>query len=244
MRSKDPLTAAYTTINHKFNKSNRAELSWVELQILTWRRRSSQFSQVCCGRSGVSSQFGFYLGCFLWFANDPCLLFRRPKQVQLLIIYITISIHYVLFRISSSNITVGSFDRMTPAETFSRIDALTTDDIKAKVYKFWRIDALTTDDIKETVYYKCFNDEDHTLVAVGGIPKLPNYTWFRGCTYTGCDTKWRWDSFDRAIDPESNWIPMLWLTIERKRITRLQYYAPAPLWGTRNTVYKHRKQKP
>ena len=54
--------------------------------------------------------------------------------------------------------------RMTPAETFSRIDAVTTDDIKATAYKF-------------------FNDKDHALAAVGGIHELPDYTWFRRHTY-------------------------------------------------------------
>mmetsp|Transcript_26051 Transcript_26051/g.61183 ORF Transcript_26051/g.61183 Transcript_26051/m.61183 type:complete len:504 (-) Transcript_26051:230-1741(-) len=54
--------------------------------------------------------------------------------------------------------------RMTPAETFSRIDAVTTDDIKATAYRF-------------------FNDKDHALAAVGGIHELPDYTWFRRHTY-------------------------------------------------------------
>jgi len=54
--------------------------------------------------------------------------------------------------------------RMTPAEIFSRIDAVTTDDIKATAYKF-------------------FNDQDHALAAVGGIHELPDYTWFRRHTY-------------------------------------------------------------
>ena len=54
--------------------------------------------------------------------------------------------------------------RMTPAETFSRIDAVTTDDIKATAYKF-------------------FNDKDHALAAVGGIHELPDYTWFRRHSY-------------------------------------------------------------
>lgn len=54
--------------------------------------------------------------------------------------------------------------RMTPAETFVRIDAVTTDDIKATAYKF-------------------FNDKDHALAAVGGIHELPDYTWFRRHSY-------------------------------------------------------------
>ena len=54
--------------------------------------------------------------------------------------------------------------RMTPAETFARIDAITTDDIKATAYKF-------------------FNDKDHALAAVGGIHELPDYTWFRRHSY-------------------------------------------------------------
>jgi processing peptidase subunit beta len=54
--------------------------------------------------------------------------------------------------------------RMTPAEIFSRIDAVTTSDIRATAYKF-------------------FNDQDHALAAVGGIHELPDYTWFRRHTY-------------------------------------------------------------
>eukprot|EP00529_Nitzschia_sp_RCC80_P023014 CAMPEP_0113464340 /NCGR_PEP_ID=MMETSP0014_2-20120614/13151_1 /TAXON_ID=2857 /ORGANISM="Nitzschia sp." /LENGTH=469 /DNA_ID=CAMNT_0000356419 /DNA_START=83 /DNA_END=1489 /DNA_ORIENTATION=+ /assembly_acc=CAM_ASM_000159 len=48
--------------------------------------------------------------------------------------------------------------RMTPAELFARIDAVTTSDIRATAYKF-------------------FNDQDHCLAAVGGIHELPDYTW-------------------------------------------------------------------
>merc|ERR1711865_820217 len=47
--------------------------------------------------------------------------------------------------------------RMTPAELFSRIDMVATEDIKATAYKF-------------------FNDKDHALAAVGGIHELPDYT--------------------------------------------------------------------
>ena len=54
--------------------------------------------------------------------------------------------------------------RMTPAELFARIDAVTTSDIRATAYKF-------------------FNDQDHCLAAVGGIHELPDYTWFRRHTY-------------------------------------------------------------
>lgn len=54
--------------------------------------------------------------------------------------------------------------RMTPAEIFSRIDAITADDIKATAYKF-------------------INDQDHALAAVGGIHELPDYTWFRRHSY-------------------------------------------------------------
>mmetsp|Transcript_1392 Transcript_1392/g.1515 ORF Transcript_1392/g.1515 Transcript_1392/m.1515 type:complete len:478 (+) Transcript_1392:87-1520(+) len=54
--------------------------------------------------------------------------------------------------------------RMTPAELFSRIDTVTTEDIKATAYKF-------------------FNDQDHALAAVGGIHELPDYTWFRRHSY-------------------------------------------------------------
>ena len=54
--------------------------------------------------------------------------------------------------------------RMTPAELFSRIDAVTTSDVRATAYNF-------------------FNDQDHALAAVGGIHELPDYTWFRRHTY-------------------------------------------------------------
>jgi processing peptidase subunit beta len=54
--------------------------------------------------------------------------------------------------------------RMTPAEIFSRIDAVTTSDIQATAGKF-------------------FNDQDHALAAVGGIHELPDYQWFRRHTY-------------------------------------------------------------
>eukprot|EP00538_Stauroneis_constricta_P004623 CAMPEP_0119561226 /NCGR_PEP_ID=MMETSP1352-20130426/17040_1 /TAXON_ID=265584 /ORGANISM="Stauroneis constricta, Strain CCMP1120" /LENGTH=477 /DNA_ID=CAMNT_0007609389 /DNA_START=4 /DNA_END=1437 /DNA_ORIENTATION=+ len=54
--------------------------------------------------------------------------------------------------------------RMTPAEIFSRIDAVTTSDIRATASKF-------------------FNDQDPAIAAVGGIHELPDYTWFRRHTY-------------------------------------------------------------
>mmetsp|Transcript_31368 Transcript_31368/g.46266 ORF Transcript_31368/g.46266 Transcript_31368/m.46266 type:complete len:474 (+) Transcript_31368:97-1518(+) len=54
--------------------------------------------------------------------------------------------------------------RMTAAEIFSRIDAVTTADIKATAAKF-------------------INDEDHALAAVGGIHELPDYSWIRRHSY-------------------------------------------------------------
>jgi len=54
--------------------------------------------------------------------------------------------------------------RMTPAEIFSRIDAVTTSDIRATAAKF-------------------FNDQDLAIAAVGGIHELPDYTWFRRHSY-------------------------------------------------------------
>jgi len=54
--------------------------------------------------------------------------------------------------------------RMTPAEIFSRIDAVSKDDIKATAAKF-------------------INDEDHALAAVGGIHELPDYNWIRRHSY-------------------------------------------------------------
>ena len=54
--------------------------------------------------------------------------------------------------------------RMTPAEIFSRIDAVSVDDIKATAAKF-------------------INDQDHALAAVGGIHELPDYPWIRNHSY-------------------------------------------------------------
>lgn len=54
--------------------------------------------------------------------------------------------------------------RMTPAEVFSRIDAITTSDIRATAAHF-------------------FNDKDPAIAAVGGIHELPDYTWFRRHSY-------------------------------------------------------------
>jgi len=54
--------------------------------------------------------------------------------------------------------------RMTPAEIFSRIDSVTTSDIKATAAKF-------------------INDQDHALAAVGGIHELGDYNWFRRHSY-------------------------------------------------------------
>lgn len=54
--------------------------------------------------------------------------------------------------------------RMTPAEIFTRIDAITADDIKATATKI-------------------INDQDHALAAVGGIHELPDYNWIRRHSY-------------------------------------------------------------
>jgi len=54
--------------------------------------------------------------------------------------------------------------RMTSAEIFSRIDAISTDDIKATASKF-------------------INDQDHALAAVGGVHELPDYNWIRRHSY-------------------------------------------------------------
>lgn len=43
---------------------------------------------------------------------------------------------------------------------------------------FARIDALTTEDIKKTAN-KIINDEDHALAAIGPIFELPDYNWIR-----------------------------------------------------------------
>lgn len=54
--------------------------------------------------------------------------------------------------------------RMTPAEIFCRIEAITVDDIKATAAKV-------------------INDQDHALAAVGGIHELPDYNWIRRHSY-------------------------------------------------------------
>jgi len=54
--------------------------------------------------------------------------------------------------------------RMSPAETFARIDALSTEDVKATANKF-------------------INDEDHALSAIGPIFELPDYNWIRRRSY-------------------------------------------------------------
>jgi processing peptidase subunit beta len=54
--------------------------------------------------------------------------------------------------------------RMTAAEIFSRVDAITVDDIKATAAKV-------------------INDKDHALAAVGGIHELPDYNWIRRHSY-------------------------------------------------------------
>jgi mitochondrial-processing peptidase subunit beta len=54
--------------------------------------------------------------------------------------------------------------RLTPAEIFTRIDAITVDDIKATAAKV-------------------INDQDHALAAVGGIHEMPDYNWVRRHSY-------------------------------------------------------------
>eukprot|EP00550_Attheya_septentrionalis_P000357 CAMPEP_0198291266 /NCGR_PEP_ID=MMETSP1449-20131203/8851_1 /TAXON_ID=420275 /ORGANISM="Attheya septentrionalis, Strain CCMP2084" /LENGTH=475 /DNA_ID=CAMNT_0043989883 /DNA_START=12 /DNA_END=1439 /DNA_ORIENTATION=+ len=54
--------------------------------------------------------------------------------------------------------------RMTPAEIFSRIEAVNSDDIKATAGKF-------------------INDQEHALAAVGGLHELPDYNWIRRHSY-------------------------------------------------------------
>jgi len=54
--------------------------------------------------------------------------------------------------------------RMTAAEVFARIDALSTEDVKATANKF-------------------INDEDHALAAIGPIFELPDYNWIRRRSY-------------------------------------------------------------
>lgn len=54
--------------------------------------------------------------------------------------------------------------RMSSAETFARIDAITTDDIKRTANKV-------------------INDEDHALAAIGPIFELPDYNWIRRRSY-------------------------------------------------------------
>jgi mitochondrial-processing peptidase subunit beta len=52
----------------------------------------------------------------------------------------------------------------TTAEVFTRLDVLTTSDVKAVANKY-------------------INDEDHALAAVGPIFELPDYNWIRRRSY-------------------------------------------------------------
>ena len=54
--------------------------------------------------------------------------------------------------------------RMSSAELFARIDAITTQDVKTTANKF-------------------INDEDHALAAIGPIYELPDYNWIRRRSY-------------------------------------------------------------
>lgn len=54
--------------------------------------------------------------------------------------------------------------RMTLAETFTRIDAVSASDVKATAAKF-------------------INDQEHALAAVGGIHGVPDYNWIRSHSY-------------------------------------------------------------
>lgn len=54
--------------------------------------------------------------------------------------------------------------RMSNAEVFARIDAITTEDVKKTANKF-------------------INDEDHALAAIGPIFELPDYNWIRRRSY-------------------------------------------------------------
>ncbi len=54
--------------------------------------------------------------------------------------------------------------RMSSAEIFARIDAITTADVR-------------------TTANKIFNDEDHALAAVGPIYELPDYNFIRRRSY-------------------------------------------------------------
>lgn len=54
--------------------------------------------------------------------------------------------------------------RISPAEMFARINALTADDVKKTANKF-------------------INDEDHALAAIGPIYELPDYNWIRRRSY-------------------------------------------------------------
>ena len=53
---------------------------------------------------------------------------------------------------------------MSPAEIATRIDAITTADVKGTANKF-------------------INDEDHALAAIGPIFELPDYNWIRRRSY-------------------------------------------------------------
>lgn len=54
--------------------------------------------------------------------------------------------------------------RLSLAETFARIDAITADDVKATAAHV-------------------VNDQDHALAAIGPIHGLPDYNWIRRRSY-------------------------------------------------------------
>lgn len=54
--------------------------------------------------------------------------------------------------------------RMSSAELFTRIDAISTQDVRTTANKF-------------------INDEDHALAAIGPIYELPDYNWIRRRSY-------------------------------------------------------------